>query len=556
MGFAFLGLYALGSFWTGIGFDAWVWGAVYALGAFVGSGWWRGLKGGLGVLGLHGGVVLVASWLGSGIVDVGWDSVQTHQVGVVGVQSGWNPLNPEDREWLEELPADGLVRSDPELTQAWLHFNLLYVAAALFGSLPFGFEGGKGVQLVWALTLFLNVLSLLRLGGISRGWRYLVGIGLTLNPVIGYQMWTLYQDLGVAVFSTLAILGIWALTRGVTAGGLVRFGLAVLLLVLVKRSGVVVGGPLLVLAAGILAWRFEGRVRLGLGVAALTGVVALGGIAIGSGALRGYDRELVFDMVFKPAAFDRERGMKVPEHLENLGRPELFGRSLLESTHVERGAEMKVPLTWSREEWRMFRVVMYPGYTSGGFGPLFSGGLLLAAMALCGWGTGREAKVGRGGRAGLVIVLIGLCLILPSSFGRWVPFVWTLPWLAILGMVLSRETETDPVLRGSITWRGGSLLRVVVGTVAAAVLVLNGVLVAVIHHDAQREATGVVEAFFADIAERAPGAVPVALGRSIAVKRWFWERGQGFTAVEGIEPPFREVPFTWARIPRHLEVLE
>ncbi|MGF1531035.1 MAG: hypothetical protein ACFCU4_06715 [Puniceicoccaceae bacterium] len=546
-GVASLGTLATVGLFFRLPFSAELWAGYYLVGAIGGALIGRNLRSMLTVLGLHLALLLGATFLAASITDVGWDSVQTHQVGVLNLRSGWNPIHPEDQSWLEALPEEGLIRSAPRMTQEWMSLNLVYILGSFLASLPPGFEGAKGLQIILWICLFLNLRTLftrLRVGGVTR---WFATLSLSFNPVIFYQLWTLYLDLGVAVFITLALAALWTLSR--RAGGLEVgiFIVSLLLLSFTKRTGLLLGAPLIGAGLVLLFLRVRPPKRYyWLTAGGFLSVVVLIG-ALASGALRGYQLGDLKQMVVEPASFDRERGMKVPPHLSALSRPELFLRSLAEATDVERGARLKIPLTWEGSEWTMFRVVMYPGYTSGGFGPLFSGILVIAV--LISFRRKRGELDGRWVRKTAWGGLVILCLILPSSFARWVPFVWCLPLLIGFDALLERDRGVNSADRKMVCWKAGSLLHLGLALLMGGLAIANTGALATQHLTAQMEATRVIDRFL-DGLEEQNEPVRIHFGRSIAVKRWLWEREIPFEYLPEVEVPFQEVPFTVARIPR------
>ena len=98
------------------------------------------------------------------------------------------------------------------------------------------------------------------------------------------------------------------------------------------------------------------------------------------------------------------------------------------STAGPEDAELKLPLTFSTKEWSAFRS---PSVRIGGFGPWFSGGLLVAILALLGGARGLAAATDRAAtrrppRHGPSSASAGICLVAtivqPSAFlARFAP---------------------------------------------------------------------------------------------------------------------------------------
>ena len=468
-------------FFFGATFGLWWWG-LYGIGGLIGasafgegSGFQKsafrsnGLRISVALI-LHAVFLLAASGLASRFLDVGWDSLETHQRAVHLIREGWNIINPQPG-WLGAQPEDGLLRKAPSVFAAYLDFNGMYIVSSLMGDLPFGFEGAKGYRILLLFMVAVVVGDLLRRAGLGRWAAGAVGLFVALNPVCMYQLWVLFMDFDVAVYSALSIVALYALSVRGDLRAIAVAVVALLLLLVSKRSGVAFSLPLGgFLALGILGvklgwwekgddsletqkalrWpRFlrSGKVRV---ISAIILVSVLGGLlwvigsAGGSGQSRQgayYSRGFVYRAIFEPDQFDKSLDLVVPESHQGLSRPIQFLRSLVEETDIYRGASVKVPLTWKPKEWDTFRNIQWPGHGAGGFGPLFSGVLLFSALAALVSLRPFPPKVSFGSlfRIALFLVLIGFCFVLPSWWARWVPFVWVLPLFFLLPPLFFRN---------------------------------------------------------------------------------------------------------------------
>ena len=103
--------------------------------------------------------------------------------------------------------------------------------------------------------------------------------------------------------------------------------------------------------------------------------------------------------------------------------------------------EVKLPFTFTADEWSSFRS---PSVRIGGFGPWFSGALLLAAVALVGaLLTVAAARTGPQCRTrGPLLAIAGICLVAtiiqPSSFlARFAPQLWFVAPLVAIAVALA-----------------------------------------------------------------------------------------------------------------------
>jgi len=569
-GYLVLVLGAGAGYFLGVGFGYWWW-ALYAAGAIGGA--WVSRRGGISrirrslppavvVLLAHAVLVLAASGLASRFLDVGWDSIETHQRAVALMREGWNILDPQP-DFPRGQPEDSLLRIPPEVFPQHLNFNGMYVVSTLFSTLPGGWEGGKGYRLL--LLPMLGVLSagMLRRIGLGAGSAVGAGFLVAANPVALFQLWTLFMDFDVAVFSSLAIVGLYSLSwRGFPDPGaegtppaerrhsFTDFrtvgvtGCAVLLLLLAKSSGILLGLPLGGLLILWIGWetvarvfgRFPrtqgvmgaGRRRFVISGIAITVLVASCGVGIVLAVDRfsskidpRYSLEMVKQAVIDPDGFDVGLGLEVPGRVAGLSRPEQFGRSLFEKTGVYRGEGLKMPFTWSESEWSAYRKIEWPGHGSGGFGPFFSGVLVLALVArlLMAGPLRRNHVPGGWFRLLLFASLLALCFILPSWWARWVPFVWTLPLFLLLPPLYLRPKKG--VQRNLLLAGRDHLLPSLCAFAAISLGLLNAGLVLGVSTDETLLVGDRIDAALESVSGKEIALDP---GRSLMVKRWLYER--------------------------------
>ncbi|MGE9290082.1 MAG: hypothetical protein ACQKBT_03775 [Puniceicoccales bacterium] len=544
-------------FLLGITFGIWWW-ALYlagaAWGAFIphgNSNSRRDVSGFILALALHGALLLVACGLASRFLDVGWDSLETHQRAVRLISEGWNIIDPEPG-WINGQPEEGILRKAPSVYHDYLDFNAMYVVSSLMGDLPFGYEGAKGYRILLLIMVGILVADLLRRAGFRRGVSAATGFFVAANPVGLYQLWVLFMDFDVAVYSTLSIVALYALSlRGDRRAVWVALT-ALLLLLVSKRSGlafaVPLGGMLFLwcIAAKMGWWRGTGspsaasrtlhwprflqsrRSRFVAGGVGLMAVIACVGVFGGIGG-KGQSRDggyyslgFIYRAVFEPDDFDRNLDLVVPESHAGLSRPVQFVRSLVEETGILRGGSPKMPLTWEPEEWETFRNIHWPGHGSGGFGPLFSGVLFLSLLA---WGLTwlpfpPALSAGSVFRGGLFFLLIGICMLLPSWWARWVPFVWILPLFFLLPPFFLHphdKPQSRLLLAGRNYW--------LPSLCAGLALLCAGINSVILFAISTEETLRVTQSIEAGLEAVAGQEVILDPGRNLMTKSWLIERG-------------------------------
>lgn len=374
------------------------------------------------------GLAAVAHLAAGCWLDISWDGLAYHQPAVIQLMEGWNPFRgPTDlasvAAWTTEYP------------------KASWITAAQVVSLVDRIEFGKGINvLALVATLCIAIpFCAARLPGRPK-LAVLGGAAIALNPVSVYQAPTFYVDGLLGSLLTVLFLDLITLLAGqATRATHFRIATAVLLLINLKFTGLVY--CVLVLGTGIavLAARreFARVIRHGAawGIVGITGVFVLGASPYTRNILEGRH---IFHPLQGPEAVDIMTPIR-PANLTPLDRFRRFA-----AAHFARSENVRTPQS-TRWAVPFFAVApdnyprSYIDTTSAGFGPLFGGTLLLAALGLA-WGLGRERRVG----AVVLFTLgaMGLTIFLHAEgwWARYVPQLWLLaalgvPWLVSRGLL-------------------------------------------------------------------------------------------------------------------------
>lgn len=376
------------------------------------------------VLGLAAATHLVAAcWL-----DISWDGLAYHQPAVIQLLEGWNPFRgPTDlanvAAWTTEYP------------------KASWITAAQVVSLVGQIECGKGINFLTLVATLCVAIPFCAARLPSRPkLAVLGGAAIALNPVSVYQAPTFYVDGLLGSLLTILFLDlITLLAEQATRATHFRIAAAVLLLINLKFTGLVY--CVLVLGTGIavLAARreFAHAIRLGTawGLLGIAGIFVFGASPYARNVLEG--RHLFYPLQ-GPGAVD----IMTPIRPANLTPLDRFSR--FAAAHFARSENVRTPQS-TRWAVPFFAVApdnyprSYIDTTSAGFGPLFGGAMLLAALGLA-WGLGRDRRIGP-----LVIFTLGamgLTVFLHAEgwWARYVPQLWLLaalgvPWLATRGLL-------------------------------------------------------------------------------------------------------------------------
>lgn len=357
----------------------------------------------------------VATWalalpLAAGFDDLSWDGQTYHALALSALHEGWNPytelLAPDrpPRTWVNHYPRG------PWLSAAGLQQST--------GS----YACGKAVTL--ALAVFAAA-AVAHAAWLSRGGRPAPALALgalaAANPVIVVQFPTFYVDGLVAGSVTVALAAAWSWTATRSPLALLALCSASLLLPNLKFTGLFFATAI---AGGVALSGGRRHARTALPLAA----VALG--AVGPGFAPYLANVIRGDHLLHPALGERRLeilGPVTPPALAPLARPTRLLVSLASETANAcpscPQAEVKWPFVVRSAE---LRDAALPDARTGGFGPLFSGALLLTGLLLAVGGTGAS----RGAVA--VAVLFGLAVATPGAWwARLVPFLWLVPIAAI-----------------------------------------------------------------------------------------------------------------------------
>lgn len=363
------------------------------------------------VLSLAAGIALVTLGVVGAFLDTSWDGQAYHLAGVLALADGWNPVwgAPRHHYLVDFVPKS-----------AWFVEALIFAAT---GSL----ESGKAVHLI-ALTAtaalwYAAAFSL----GLNRWRSAVVAILTALNPIAISQCLTFYVDGLVGSFfsAMLAMTLMWWKTNDRL--WLIVLGMTGAFLSTLKFNGLGLAG-LLAASLMVAVWavdRTRLRALLGAGAASVALAVVLGINPYVTSALR-------YGNPFHPLFGTPEPGIEFvySRNAAFLAEPaplRLVTSILARSTNdSERMPRLKPPFTVHIDELGAFTDA---DTRIGGWGPFFSGALLLAGVLLI---TSRGAPA-----ASVNAIVQGLiCFsVLPAEQSFWARYsahLWLAPALTLM----------------------------------------------------------------------------------------------------------------------------
>jgi hypothetical protein len=278
------------------------------------------------------------------------------------------------------------------------------------------------------------------------------GLTLALNPVALAQVGTAMVDgvVSSVLLATLmlALLWVWRHPPIIVLPPLAG---ALALLVNTKFTGLVYVALIVlpvIFVAGLVA-RSGRRLVWMLGGVILCGLVAMIGLGYNpyvTNFLR-YDHPL--HPIYGPHSLDIGAQYRTGE-LNDVSEPERLALSVFgKSTAGTEDPKLKVPLVFDGDEWSAFRS---PSVRIGGFGPWFSGGLVIALGALLAAVIARLVRKRRvelepiSPQAYALLGAGGICLLAtvvqPSAFlARFAPQLWFVPGFIAIAVLLFAGTR-------------------------------------------------------------------------------------------------------------------
>jgi hypothetical protein len=466
--------------------------------AALAAAWWFARRSGLSHLqglaaaAVTAGVIAGGLALASTFMDLTWDGQWYHQTAVYKMAEGWNPLG------------DPMHDFGRHTWNMWvLHYakGPWYLALALYASTG-NIELAKAASAIAPAIALIVVLAAGLDLGLARRWAVLVALLAALNPVTTCGIVTHQVDgILVSLMAAAVAAGLCFLRRPRWLPGLVVF-IAAALCVNVKFTGLVY--LCFFAAAGGLYCLWQRR-ALVVGYSALVGAALLVGTL-----LLGFN-PYVTNAVHRGNPFYPMLGSAGHPSLAAQGRDpieryetprNMVGKSRLlrlaygvfgkpgTAPYVTQDARFSWPFVAS---WSDFELYYFHDVRIGGFGPFFSGVLLLA-LALAAVAGARGLLP-----AGALLLVAGAIVasLLVSTHTWWArygPHLWWLP-IVFLAAVLRLDGQ------------------VVLKRAAAAVgllLLIDAVLIGGVHMRWEWRSTQALQQQLADLRTAGPKTVDLA----------------------------------------------
>lgn len=357
--------------------------------------------------------------------DLSYDGQAYHQEAIILLSNGWNPVYDAP----VSMPTGNSIWVNHYAKGAEIAAATIYKATGLL-------EGGKAINLLTiAASALLSLSALLHLRPNQRVQAWVVAVLLALNPVSIYQAFSYYVD-GLLASLLLCLIALGALLFArANRVLLISYTLTMILIMNIKFTAIAYAG---LLTVGLLIVLYMSE-QFGL-LKKLFRIGAIGGLA--GVLLVGYNPYVTNTVrdghPFYPLAGEEAIDVVknfIPRNLEMMNRFEQAASSYFATTvgnsTEKRPTQFKWPFTFTDRELQVYGE---PDVAVSGFGPLFSGTLILSLLVLL---------LAFRKRTGLTLAAIGIILLLAASafvnpaawWARYVPQLWFVPlicvWLAL-----------------------------------------------------------------------------------------------------------------------------
>jgi hypothetical protein len=486
------------------------------------AAWWFARRSGLTNRHAVAAAVVVVTVLAASLalaatfMDLTWDGQWYHQTAVYKMAEGWNPLRD---------PVHDFGR---HTWNRWvLHYakGPWYVALALFvttGSI----EIAKAASAIApAIALLVVVAAALDLG-LERRWAILVGLLIALNPVTTCGIVTHQVDgILVSLMACAVAAGISFLQRPRWQTALVMC-VSAALCANTKFTGLVYLS-FFVLAGGIYGlWRRRDLVlRYGIlvALALLVGTLVLGFNPYVTNTIhRGNPFYPIQGSAEHPSLAQQGRDpierYETPHNM--MGRSRflrlaygVFGRPGT-APYVTSDARFMWPFAVT---WRDFALYYFHDVRIGGFGPLFSGVLVLT-LALTAVGCARRTLP-----CGVVLlvggtILVSLLVSPHTWWARYGPHLW---WLPIVALAAALRGDGPRLVKGA-------------AVAIALVLLIDTLVLSAVHMRWEWRSTQALRQQLADLRQAGPMTVDLAYF-DVPVAERFRTAGVAFDTVRKYE---------------------
>jgi hypothetical protein len=378
-------------------------------------------------------IIIVAMIIAISFYDVSYDGQSYHQEGILQLREGWNPFKTLLPKSVNFSIYINHYSKGVELPQSTIY------------SLTNHIEAAKATNFILLAAAFCLTLSfLLDLKRLSILKCILISVLAVFNPIIVNQLISTYVDGQLAVLLLCFFIAALLVIKEASYGNLILLGGVIIIEANTKFTGLVY---MVLFVTALLAWLLYMR-RIALFKRALYTSILSGAIAV---LIVGYNPYVVntvkFQHPFYPLMGKNKvdiMGLNTPNGFEGKNAVSKFFASLFAHTDNVmpdngRKVQLKIPFTINKTD-----IVNASKIDTriAGFGPLFSGLILISGIALI------ILLVNAGDRENIknslyfiAVIIASVCIIPESWWARYIPQLWYVPIIILLNTELYRANK-------------------------------------------------------------------------------------------------------------------
>ncbi len=317
-------------------------------------------------------LVFLSFWINSFLLDVSFDGNWYQKEAILQMAKGWNPylspaLNPADApsasQWINYYGKG-----------TWLFGSLIY---NIFGRI----ELGKAYNLILIFAVYFVTVSCLQMVLKTRkNLSWIIALFCALSPVAIYQMFTYFVDGQMASLIACVFLFLFLVFKTESRISYLGLVASVVMLINTKATGLVYG---VVALGGATVFSFLFRREIFKNIFKASILIGIVGVIMGYNpyitSLQRYGSPFYpfssgysFSGVTPPGALIYDH---LPEKYKPMNRFQKLAHSLFSASGFAEEPHLKIPFTIEKGEAGRF---WNNDFRYGGFGPLFSGALILS----------------------------------------------------------------------------------------------------------------------------------------------------------------------------------
>lgn len=383
------------------------------------------------------------------LYDLSYDGQTYHQEIIYQLKNGWSPC-------FQKLP-------DTISHAIWVnHYSKgAEIPQAIVYSFTRHIESGKAVNIIaFAGALLLSLYFIPLLNKVSARKGVWLAVLINLNPVVFNQFFTYNVDGVLASLLLCMVITSYLLYQQITTPQLLLFAANIILILNIKFTGIVFAGLFIIALLSILLFsRKHAAVRKVFVTAAIATITGI--------CLAGFNPYITNTKLYHNPLYPLIGKGKVDimTHNSPLGFPE---KNRLEKLYISlfshtdniwlpdvKQPSLKIPFTFNKTDISNASLV---DPRIAGFGPFFSGILLLSVITLLIILTRRKEYAGYKTALYLLVVLgISILIIEEAWWARYVPQLWLIPFVVLLlagdtskGLIKPLTTLTRLAIAGNL----------------------------------------------------------------------------------------------------------